>query len=167
VVKTLLVEQDLKEGRRLLERLAGKEAAVELSWGKHRAAVVGPPDVRVRAAFWWFFPESQEWRLVIATPLVDEVGPLSAYGVIHANLTTIRPPLSLSLQNISLISPKDERVKAFNKAMKISPDPGGVRFTHSALNGTYIEDAYVYRLRLKHASLVSKSDSRTRRHSNL
>ena len=141
-----MVEQDLKEGKRLLERLTGREAEVELSWGKHRAAFVGRPDVRVRAAFWWYFPESQEWRLVIATPLVDEVGPLSAYGRIQAELNAISPSLTLSLQNISLISPKDERVKAFKKQLKIAPNPGGVRFTHSALNGTYIEDAYVYRL---------------------
>ncbi|MEK6284894.1 MAG: hypothetical protein AABO57_04065 [Acidobacteriota bacterium] len=146
MVKTLLVEQDLKEGRRLLERLACKEAEVELAWGKHRAAFVGRSDVRVRAAFWWYFPESQEWRLVIATPLVDEVGPLSAYGRVQAELSVISPPLTLSLQNISLISPKDERVKAFKKQLKIAPDPVGVRFTRSALNGTYIEDAYVYRL---------------------
>ena len=30
--------------------------------------------------------------------------------------------------------------------LKIAPDPVGVRFTHSALNGTYVDDAYVYRL---------------------
>ena len=146
MVKTLLVDQDLKEGRLLLEHLTGKEAEVELSWGKHRAAFVGRPDVRVRAAFWWYFPEAEEWRLVIATPLVDEVGPLSAYGLIQARLSAISPPLTLALQNISLISPKDERVKAFKKALKIAPDPVGIRFTRSALNGTFIEDAYVYRL---------------------
>jgi hypothetical protein len=147
VVKTLLVDQDLKEGRRLLEHLAGKETEVELAWGKHRAAFVGRPDVRVRAAFWWYFSEAEEWRLVIATPLVDEVGPLSAYGLIQTKLSSISPPLTLALQNISLISPKDDRVKAFKKALKIAPDPVGIRFTRSALNGAYIEDAYVYRLR--------------------
>ncbi|HXF40607.1 MAG TPA: hypothetical protein VN687_12895 [Blastocatellia bacterium] len=146
MVKTLLVDQDLTEGRRLLDRLAGKEAEVELSLGTHRAAFVGRRDVRVRAAFWWYLAESEEWRLVIATPLVDEVGPLSAYGVIQATLSAISPPLNLDLQNISLISPKDERVKAIKKALKIAPDPFGVRFIRSALNGTYIEDAYVYRL---------------------
>jgi hypothetical protein len=146
VVKTLLVDEDLKEGRRFLEHLAVTEARVELSWGKHRPAFVGRPDLRVRAAFWWYFPESQEWRLVIATPLVDEVGPLLGYGVIQKKLSTITPPLTLNLQNISLISPKDPRVKAFNRAMKIAPDPAGARFTRSALDGTYVEDAYVYRL---------------------
>lgn len=146
MVKTLLVDQDLKDGRRLLERLNTEEAGVALTWGKHRAGVVARADVRVQAAFWWYFAESQEWRLVIATPLVDEVGPLSAYGVIQARLSAIKPPLSLALQNISLISPRDPRVKAFKKAMKVAPDPFGVRFTRSALNGTYVEDAYVYRL---------------------
>jgi len=57
------------------------------------------------------------------------------------------PDLNLSLHSISVLSPKDERVKAFKKALKVASDPVGVRFTRSALNGTYIEDAYVYKLR--------------------
>lgn len=146
MVKTLLVDQDLNEGRLLLEWFNSGNGEGTLTWGNNRVVLVDRPDVRIKAAFWWYVPESEEWRLVVATPLVDEVGPLAAYGVIQAHMTAIKPPVSLTLRNISLISPKDPRVKAFKKAMKVAPDPFGVRFTRSALNGTYVEDAYVYRL---------------------
>lgn len=142
MLKTSLVEQDIAEGRRFLDAL---KEPTEFTIGRRRLSVVGASHFRVKAAFWWYLPESLEWRLAIATPLVDEKGPLEAYKDIQKVLIW-HPDLNLSLQNISVLSPKDERVKAFNKALKIAPDRFGVRLTRSALNGTYIEDAYVYRL---------------------
>ncbi|HLF84400.1 MAG TPA: hypothetical protein VI837_09520 [Blastocatellia bacterium] len=140
MVKTTLVEQDLAEGRRFLDALK-KPTEV----GVRRLSFGGASHFRIKAAFWWYLSESDEWRLFIATPLVDEEGPLATYKDIQ-RILAFHPDLNLSLQNISVLSPKDERVKAFNKELKIAPDPVGVRFTRSALNGTYIEDAYVYRL---------------------
>jgi hypothetical protein len=142
MVKTSLVEQDIAEGRRFLDAL---RAPTEFTIGRRRLSVIGASHFRVQAAFWWYLPESLEWRLVIATPLVDEKGPLEAYKDIQKVLIW-HPDLNLSLQNISVLSPKDERVKAFRRALKTAPEPVGIRFTRSALNGTYIEDAYVYRL---------------------
>jgi hypothetical protein len=140
MVKTTLVEQDLAEGRRFLDALK-KPTEV----GVRRLRFGGASHFRIKAAFWWYSPESNGWSLAIATPLVDEEGPLATYKDIQ-RILALHPDLNLSLQNISVLSPKDERVKAFKKELKIAPDPVGVRFTRSALNGTYIEDAYVYRL---------------------
>ena len=142
MVKTSLVEQDIAEGKRFLEALK-KPAVVTI--GRRRAIDLSPSHFRVKAAFWLYLPESREWRLVIATPLVDEQGPQATYrdvrAVLAANLA-----LNLSLQNISAVSPKDPLVKAFQNAMKIVPDPTGARLTRNTLNGTYVEDAYVYKL---------------------
>lgn len=142
MVKATLVEQDLAEGRQFLNAL---KEPTEVTVGRRRLTFGGASHFRIKAAFWWYLPESPEWRLAIATPLVDEEGPLATYKDIQKILAW-HPDLNLSLQSISVLSPKDERVKAFKKAMRIAPDPVGVRFTRSALNGTYIEDAYVYRL---------------------
>ena len=142
MVKTSLVEQDLAEGRRLLDALT---EPTEFTIGRRRLSFGGSSRFRIKAAFWWYLPESLEWRLVIATPLVDEEGPLATYRDIQKVLTW-HPDLNLSLQNISVLSPKDKLVRLFRKAVQIAPDPVGVRFTRSALDGTYIEDAYVYRL---------------------
>ena len=135
MVKTSLVEADLIAGWRLLLRLYIPQ--------KNRALF------RVKAAFWLYYPESEEWRLVIATPLVDEKGPLDTYSqlqeVLQRSLLEIQPA-DLYLLNIAVISPSDPLVKAFRGAMRISEWSPYVRFTGSTLGGKYVEDAYVYRL---------------------
>ena len=143
MIKAMFVDQLLAEGRRFLDTL--KDPGI-VKIGRRQSTFGGASHFRIKAAFWWYFSKSDEWRLVVATPLVDEMGPLATYKDIQITLSWHRE-LRLSLQSISVVSAKDDRVRAFNKAMKISPDPDGVRFTRSALNGTYIEDAYVYRLR--------------------
>jgi hypothetical protein len=140
MVKTTLVESDLIEGRRLLNelRVAPKRTLF-----------------RVRAGFWFYYPESEEWRLVIGTPLVDEEGPLAAYKQLQPvlqeliDISAIRSD-GLSLQNIEVISPRRPLVKAI-KALasrpKISPGlPDVLRLSGNSPGGMYIQDAYVYTL---------------------
>jgi hypothetical protein len=86
-----------------------------------------------------------EWRLVVATPLVDEKGRLATYVHLGKVFDSIQP-VGLSTHNISVMSPRDPLVKALRGALRIAPDSGGVRFTRNVVGGTYVEDAYVYRL---------------------
>jgi hypothetical protein len=123
-----------------------REGEVALTWGKERPAVLARTEIPVKAAFWLYLPESSEWRLFIATPLVDEGGPLSAYKALQTRLGLLSPPIDLTLQNLSVISPKDKLVKVFQKVMRRVHDASGVRLTGNVLGGTYIDDAYVYRL---------------------
>ena len=134
MVKTTLVEADLIAGWRLLIR------------------IFMPADralFRVKAGFWLYYPESEEWRLVIATPLVDEKGPLDTYtqlqDVLQHVLFEIQPS-DLYLQNIAVMSPGEPIIKALRGAMRIADDSSYVRLTKITLRGTYIEDAYVYAL---------------------
>ena len=142
MVKTSLVERDIAEGRRFLQAL--RRPAV-ISLGRRKIVDLPASHFRVRAAFWLYLPESHEWRLIVATPRVDEKGPLETYREIRAVLAA-NLDLNLSLQNISVVSPKDPLVKAFQDALKLAPDPEGVRFTRNTMDGKYVEDSYVYRL---------------------
>jgi hypothetical protein len=142
MVKTSLVERDLLEGRRFLDALKEQQ---ELKLGRRKLKWLPASHFRLEAAFWCYLPDSREWRLVIATPLVDEQGPLVTYRDVRLVLSQ-NLDLDLSLQNISVVSPKEPLVKAFKKAMKMARDPLGTRFTHSTIEGNYVEDAYVYRL---------------------
>jgi hypothetical protein len=131
MVRASLVEQDLKDGKRLLETLDKPKS--------------NGTSFRVKAAFWLYRPESMEWRLVLATPLVDEKGPLATYVHLGKVLDSIQL-VGLSTHNISVVSPRDPLVKAFRGALRIAPDSAGVRFTRNVVGGTYVEDAYLYRL---------------------
>ena len=131
MVKTSLVEPDLIAGKRLL------------------IALHVPPEnrssFRIKAAFWHLDLETQEWRLGIATPLVDEEGPLSTYSRLQKALFSIQP-VDLSLQNINVLSPKDPLVKGFRRALRMAPGSADLKFTRSTVGGKYVEDAYVYRV---------------------
>jgi hypothetical protein len=127
MVKTSLVERDIQEGRKLVQSLdlAG---------------------LRINAALWLFIPESSEWRLTIATPLVDEKGPLHTYRRVHTALKSISPPLSISIQNIAAISPDDSLIQQLKGAVRTGRNLEGVRFTRNFIKNSYIEDAYLYRV---------------------
>lgn len=131
MVKTSLVEHDLNEGKKLLEALDRPKP--------------NGTSFRVKAAFWLYRPESMGWRLILATPLVDEKGRLATYAHLRKILDSIQP-MNLSTHNISVVSPRDPLVKAFRGALRIAPDSEDVRFSGAMVGGTYVEDAYLYRL---------------------
>lgn len=129
MVRTSLVETDISDGRRLIAALNQINS-----------------HFRVQAAFWLCRPEVMEWRFMIATPVIDQRGPFSTYADVQGILRTIAPPLSISMQDISVVSPNDKLVKVLKKAAHIPPGAPGVRFGRSRIDDTYVEDAYMYRV---------------------
>lgn len=132
MVKNSLVEADV---------LAGKRLVIALSVSPYSS------DFKLQAAFWFYDHESQEWRLFLATPLVDEFGSLAAYKNLQQPLRSIQPT-DLSLENISVSSPRKPLVKAIKRASRIANGAEGIRLTRNTIGGMYIEDAYVYKLPL-------------------
>ena len=51
------------------------------------------------------------------------------------------------MQDISVVSPKDKLVKVIKKAVRIPSGENGVRLARTRVDDTYVEDAYVYRVR--------------------
>lgn len=131
MVKTSLVERDVEDGKQLLKALARPKP--------------NGTSFRVKAAFWLYRPESMGWRLMLATPLVDEKGRLATYAHLRKLLDSIQP-LNLSTHNISVLSPRDPLAKAVRGALRIASDSEDVRFSGAMIGGTYVEDAYLYRL---------------------
>ena len=129
MVTTSLVESDIADGRRLIAALDELNSLFQ-----------------VQAAFWLYRPETMEWRLMVATPLVDQRGPFSTYSDIQDVLRSMAPPLSISMQDISVVSPNDKLVKVMKKAGHIPPGAPGLRFGRSRVDDTYVEDAYMYRV---------------------
>lgn len=124
-----MVETDIADGRRLIAALNQINSHFP-----------------VKAAFWLYRPEAMEWRLMVATPLIDQRGPFNTYADVQGILRTIAPPLSISMQDISVVSPNDRLVKVLKRAVHIPPGAPGVRFGRSRIDDTYVEDAYVYRV---------------------
>lgn len=140
MVKASLVESDIEAGRKLLNELK-----------------VIDSHFLVRSAFWLYRPETLDWRLFIATPLVDQRGPASAYTDVQGALRALSQPTWISMQDISVVSPNDKLVKLMKNEVHIPSDAPGVRFARTRLNDTYIEDAYIYSLKPRWAQHFFKN----------
>lgn len=134
MVEASLVESVIADGRTLLNELRKSDAQFAV------------PHFLVRSAFWLYRSEAFNWRLFIATPLVDQRGPASAYTDVQGVLRSLTKSLTISLQDISVVSPNDKLVKVMKKAANIPSGAKGVRLARTRVDDTYIDDAYVYSL---------------------
>lgn len=125
MVAAPLVEASIDAGRRLVVELDSEQVDIE-------------------AAFWSFRPESSQWRLVLASPLVDAVGPMETYKQLQRIIS--EHGLEIELRDISVVSTRDELVNLLRMAIQTGPGLSGIRFTGNAINGTFIDDAYIYRM---------------------
>ena len=101
----------------------------------------------VQAAVWLYREEADLWRLVIASPGVKSKGPRKAYARIQAVLTQIpEDQPRVGLQNISIVDVRDPLISLLRTTVKTGTGISGIRFSRNTINGTYVEDAYIYRL---------------------
>jgi len=126
--KTALVDMDFKNGETLIKSLDRAQ-------------------FHVHSAFWFFNSESEQWRLMIASELVDDLGPKIAYTQIKSVIDDLEPSIGIELQNISVISPSNILIKILGSAIKTSPtDIKGIRLSRNTIGNSFIEDVYIYRL---------------------
>src|SRR5688572_25775430 len=83
--------------------------------------------VPVESAFWLYTSEWDEWRLVFATPIVDEHGPLEAYRRLQA-VFYADPEISFRFQSVAVVGTNDRRVRDMRAAFSTWPARLGDRF---------------------------------------
>ena len=98
------------------------------------------------AAFWIYFPDLEAWKLCILEIKVDRLGPKAVYAQIQKVLTELKET-SLALDSISVLKTDAPLVGLLRKAIKTGPGISGIRFQKNVINGTLIEDAYIYRMK--------------------
>jgi len=108
------------------------------------------PHFPIAGAFWLLEPENGEqiarWRLIIATPKVDMVGPRDAYREL-AKVTRSVSAGSGQLLKIELISPRHPMYQALRSVFAQAASVEGARLGGTQVAGTYIDDAYLYEVR--------------------
>ncbi len=101
----------------------------------------------VSASMWFFNVDSSSWRYIIASPQVDSNGVKNAYKKVQDTLATLsNGDGSISLRDITLISPNDPLIKLLKIVISTGDGISGIRFSRNLINGVLIEDAYIYRL---------------------
>ena len=127
VVKEPLTSEMIAAGEALIERLDNS-------------------DFDLVAAFWLYNSEASQWRIVFVSPRVASEGSRRSYGRIHDALFKVGEPLEIDSLGISVRSPDDPLVKLLRTALRARNGTHGVRLSRNVINGTYIEDVYIYRL---------------------
>ncbi len=125
--QTILVTPDIAAGRGLLK-------AVDTS------------GLQIEAAFWWL--EDDEWRLVLATPLVHQIGPLATYSRIwQAIEANAELPREL-FDKIQVVTPSAGVMTALDIGSEGRlPLNRFVQQEH--VNSVYVAGAYFYRFEPK------------------
>ena len=122
----------------------GALVMLEAEKGKQVVTAFDASNFPVRSAFWFYLPDGDEWRLILATPKIDELGPRAAYAAAQEILRNQQS--GIGLEHITLLSPNDPLVKLLRVAITTSPTAlADFRFTKNVINNVLIEDAYIYR----------------------
>ena len=127
LVKENLTKEMIDGGRELTLRLKGS----------------GFPVV---ASLWMYLPESNIWRLHIASPLVDTKGSLYSYRKIQSVLRESEDEFGgMMLSDVTVIEPSAKVIAALQRG-PISDSLTEKRLKGSLIGGHYISDAYIYKL---------------------
>lgn len=125
--KEILVEEYIAEGIELINEL---EKA----------------NIQVQAALWFYFIESEEWRLIVATPLYDEQGQILTYRRIFDLIKKLNLKVSFPLSRITVVSPNDPLIRLLRIAISTGGSISRVRFQNNVINNQLIEDALIYKM---------------------
>jgi hypothetical protein len=114
--------------------------------GRNLLEALDAANFPVSGALWLFNPEADDWRLLIVSPRVTDNSLSKAFTQLH-QIAQKLPEFPLLLSAVSLVPPQDPLIVQLRKALKTGPtDIAGIRFSRNVIDGTYIEDAYIYRL---------------------
>jgi hypothetical protein len=120
--KTILVETDLEQGRRIVEEL-------------------GKRQVRITAAFWYHYEDEDDWKLVVVSPDFEDQGPRALYTMISQMLSELssdpKRALQFPLDRIMLVSP-------YSLLYKMVRDYSGLRYG-PVREGPAL-DSYIYKM---------------------
>lgn len=114
----VLVDQDIQYGQMLLDLLKDQ--------------------LPMMAAFWSYFEEANEWRLVIVLP--GDFPHNHAYGIIENAIA--RNQIRIPLENISVLSPVRLRYKDVQRAAQGVPT--GLTVARDLPGTSFAGDAYIY-----------------------
>lgn len=99
---------------------------------------------KIKSFFWLFFPEEKTWKLMVASPIVEDEGPRNFYKRI-VDINREAKEEIISPNNIIVANLNNKIVNLLGFLIGTDDGIHDIRCSGNTINGTYIEDAYIYR----------------------
>jgi hypothetical protein len=124
-----LVDKSVNDGERLLRALEDHS-------------------LNPKAAFWYFNPELDRWKLMISLPLMDTGNHQHAYRVVEETRMATNPEVVIPLSDVQLQSSHSLLVGAVRAAVRGLPAnlKSGFHYVGETVNNQFIGDVYIYRV---------------------
>ena len=104
----------------------------------------------VVASLWFFFPDVDRWKLILASPTVAEEGPREAYKTIRDVINEMpEEEPHLGLHDIKVTDPENDLLQRMSTSIGTVPGVKQMRISQNVMNGSLIEDTLIYRLNLQ------------------
>lgn len=105
-------------------------------------------ELDLKAAFWLYFEDADDWRLVLAAKSVDQEGPRSVYSRVRKYLEQHPEMKDIHLADITVFSPEDAIVRPLREAFDQTDLGDGKLIRKAVVTGldtsAYLDEAYVY-----------------------
>ncbi len=103
-------------------------------------------DFPLNVALWLYFWEHEDWRLVLASPRLDEVGGAKAYGLVHRTLEAEGISLKQT-PTLAIMPMSDPFIRALRRIFGKAKNVEGMRLGKQLIGDRWVEEALVYRIR--------------------
>ena len=121
--KTILVNESIENGEKLIKKLEERKFPIV-------------------AAFWRHLDEEGLWRLVIVSPFVGREGPLRTYGYVREAVDGLGRSVHFGLGDISVMSPSWSQFRDLRRTLE---GKEGSRLGVRGAGRWLDEDFYLYR----------------------
>ncbi|MDY7014541.1 MAG: hypothetical protein SVX43_13245 [Cyanobacteriota bacterium] len=121
-----MVERDIEEGQKLIDALTEEEYPLE-------------------SAIWLYNPETETWKLTLASPLYDVLGPRLEFAALHHLLDSREETLKIDFFDVTIVSPQHSIIANLRHSQKEKGiDFSGIRLRGNSINNMYVDDVYIY-----------------------
>lgn len=117
----------------------------DIDAGMELLRVLDSRNFPITGAAWIYFPDIEEWRLVIRTPRVEKNLQSALLEIANAMDAAGDLRSRLNLSRMKLVPPSDRMLQAMGTVVRAS-GLSKIRFSKNLINGIYIDDALIYRL---------------------
>jgi hypothetical protein len=117
----------------------------DIESGSEILGILDRARLKVSVVLWVYFPDYEDWRLVLSARQFDLLGQRKAYRLLHdsldsAGFTIERTP------PVMILPMTDSFIKMLRRSFGKAKSVEGMRLGGQMIGDRFIEDAYVYRI---------------------